>query len=76
MGKTLKINRHAFRKNARFCPISATRRANLKTKTSSSYCSVQLKQEIQKQEIQRLKQEQSIVDYKIEIYAQKMLELE
>ena len=29
-----------------------------------------------KQEIQRLKQEQSIVDYKIEIYAQKMLELE
>ena len=29
-----------------------------------------------KQEIQRLKQEQSIVDYKIEIYTQKMLELE
>ncbi len=29
-----------------------------------------------KQEIQRLKQEQSIVDYKIEAYAQKMLELE
>ena len=29
-----------------------------------------------KQEIQRLKQEQSIVDYKIEIYAQKKLELE
>lgn len=29
-----------------------------------------------KQEIQRLKQEQSIVDYKIEVYAQKMLELE
>jgi DNA-binding transcriptional MerR regulator len=29
-----------------------------------------------KQEIKRLKQEQSIVDYKIEIYAQKMLELE
>ena len=29
-----------------------------------------------KQEIQRLKQEQGIVDYKIEIYAQKMLELE
>lgn len=29
-----------------------------------------------KQEIQRLQQEQSIVDYKIEAYAQKMLELE
>lgn len=29
-----------------------------------------------KQEIRRLKQEQSIVDYKIEAYAQKMLELE
>ena len=29
-----------------------------------------------KQEIQRFNQEQSIVDYKIEVYAQKMLELE